>query len=285
MTASLVFLSLQWLMVRPMRRVTESLVAFREAPEDPSSDVALSERSDEIGVAQRELAEMQHGLRAALRQRAHLAAVGSAVSKIHHDLRNILSTAVLVSDRLAHSDDPEVKRQTPALMAAIDRALSLCEDTVSFARAGGPEPRRERIDLAALVDEVGSALAVPADGVAWHNDVPGGFTVSADRDQLFRVLFNLGRNAVQAMDGAGEVRVSARHDDSTAVIEVADSGPGLPPKAREHLFEPFAGSTRPGGTGLGLPIAREIMHAHGGALRLARSDETGTAFRLELPPR
>ncbi|MFQ5785306.1 MAG: PAS domain-containing sensor histidine kinase [Alphaproteobacteria bacterium] len=284
LTASLVYLSLHWLMVRPMQRMTEALVAFREAPEDVSTDMEVSGRSDEIGVAERELAEMQRGLRGALRQRARLAALGAAVGKINHDLRNILSTAVLVSDRLVHSDDPEVKRTTPALMQAIDRALGLCEDTLHFARAGGPEPHRVEIDLAALIDEVGEALALPDDGaIQWRNDVVEDFSVAADRDQLFRVFLNLGRNAVEALDGAGEIRVSAQRNAGMAIIDVADTGPGILPRARAHLFEPFVGSLREGGTGLGLPIAREIMHAHGGEIRLDRSDERGTVFRLVLP--
>ncbi|MEE8203390.1 MAG: HAMP domain-containing sensor histidine kinase [Alphaproteobacteria bacterium] len=284
MTAALVFLSLHWLMVRPMRRMTASLVAFREAPEDASGDMVVSGRRDEVGVAQRELAEMQRGLRAALKQRAHLAALGAAVGKINHDLRNILSTAVLVSDRLAHSDDPEVKRQTPALIRAIDRAVALCEDTLSFASAGGPQLRRVPVDVPALVDDVEAALTLPADGaISWHNEVAKGFAVTADRDQLFRVLLNLGRNAIDAMRGSGAIHVGARREGALAVIEMTDSGPGLPPKAREHLFEPFSGSARQGGTGLGLPIAREIMRAHGGEVSLAKSDEAGTVFRLELP--
>ncbi len=284
MTASLVYFSLHWLMVRPMRRITESLVAFREDPEDASKDLVVTDRSDEIGIAQREFAAMERGLRGALRQRAHLAALGAAVGKINHDLRNLLSTAVLVSDRLRHSDDPEVKRQAPALTTAIDRAVALCEDTLEFARARAPELRRERLDLSALVDDVGRVLALSADGdVSWRNEVAEGFAVTADRDQLFRVLFNLGRNAVEAVNRHGEIRVTARRDAGAAVIEIADTGPGLSSRAREHLFEPFAGSTRPGGTGLGLPIAREVMHAHGGGIRLEKSDEHGTTFRLDLP--
>ena len=284
MTAALVFLSLQWLMVRPMRRMTARMVSFREAPEDVSRDLRVTARGDEIGVAQRELAEMQRGLRAALRQRAHLAALGEAVSKISHDLRNILSTAALISERLADSDDPEVRRQTPALVAAIDRAVTLCVETLRFARARELALKRDRVDLAALVDDVGKALLLLTEGkVSWRNEVVDDFTMTGDYDQLFRVFLNLGRNAIDAMDGNGEVRVSAVLRNGLAVIEVADTGPGLPARAREHLFEPFAGSTHPGGSGLGLPIAREILHAHGGEISIARSDATGTAIRLELP--
>ena len=293
MTASLVYLSLHLLMVRPMRRITARLVAFRNNPEDASKDLGETSRADEIGVAQRELAEMQRGLRAALRQRAHLAALGAAVSKISHDLRNILSTAALISERIAHSGDPEVKRQAPSLVAAIDRAVTLCVETLHFARARELALKRDRVDLAALVDDVGKALMLSAEGkAAWRNEVADDFTVTGDYDQLFRVFLNIGRNAIDAMNSGdpgdaaespGRVRISASRRDGFAVVEMADDGPGLPPRAREHLFEPFAGSTRPGGSGLGLPIAREIMHAHGGEISIARSDETGTVIRLELP--
>lgn len=205
-TAALVYLSLQWLMVRPMRRMTESMVAFREDPEDASRVPPPSRRSDEIGVAQRELAEMQAGLRAALQQKARLAALGVAVTKINHDLRNILATARLVSDRLADSEDPEVRRTTPTLMAAIDRAVDLCSRTLDFTREGPPRLDRRRFRLAELVEEAG-AVVMPArsgDEAVWRNAVAAALTVEADRDQLFRVLVNLGQNAVQAAPPASK---------------------------------------------------------------------------------
>ncbi len=284
MTASLVFLSLHLLIVRPMRHITAHVAAFRDNPEDASKDLGETTRSDEIGVAQRELAEMQRGLRGALRQRARLAALGAAVSKISHDLRNILSVAALVSERIAHSGDPEVKRQAPSLVAAIDRAVTLCVETLRFARARELTLKRDRIDLAALIGDVGNELMLPTEGnVVWRNEVTDDFTLTADHDQLFRVFLNLGHNAIDAMEEGGVVRIVASRRDDLVVIEIIDDGPGLPPRARKHLFEPFAGSTRSGGSGLGLPIAREIMHAHGGEISIAKSDENGTVVRLELP--
>ena len=285
MTATMVFLSLHLLIVRPMRRITARLSAFREHPEDTSKDLETTRRSDEIGVAQRELAEMQRGLRVALRQRAHLAALGEAVSKISHDLRNILSTAALVSERLADSDDPEVRRQSPALVAAIDRAVTLCVETLRFSRARELAVKRDRVDLASLVEDVGKAVLLSSRGqITWRNDIADDFMVTGDYDQLFRVFLNLGYNARDAMEKMeGEVRISASRKNGKAIIEVADNGPGLAERARAHLFEPFVGSTRAGGTGLGLPIAREIMNAHGGEISIARSDGNGTVIRLKLP--
>jgi signal transduction histidine kinase len=274
-TAALVYLSLQWLLVLPMRRMTENMTAFRENPEDPGRVINPSARTDEIGVAQRVLAGMEEGLRGALRERARLAALGAGVARINHDLRNILATARLVSDRIAMLADPTVKRLAPTLVAALDRAVELCARTVDFARADA-SPRLTRFALAPLVSEAGAAVAgLQAEG--WRNDVPSDLEVEADRDQLFRALSNLGANAFEA--GAASVVVRARREDGTLVMEIADDGPGIAPAALDTLFQPFGRSSRAGGTGLGLAIAREIVRAHGGELELAGTGPGGTTFR------
>lgn len=286
-TAGLVYFSLQLLMVRPMRRITESMVSFRDNPEGGEVGPLPSRRGDEIGVAQRELAVMQHELRLALQQKNRLAALGAAVTKINHDLRNSLATAVLVSDRLAHIDDPEVQRMTPRLYDAIDRAVTLCSQTLMYARDPRPALKPQRFLLAELVTEVGAALALSSPLGArldWQNAVSPLLDVEADRDQLFRVVDNLAKNAAEA--GARRMRIEASvAADGHIDVDVADDGPGLPEKARANLFKPFAGSTRDGGTGLGLVIAHEIMAAHGGTLTLIASGAAGTTFRLTLPAR
>ncbi|MDA1070251.1 MAG: HAMP domain-containing sensor histidine kinase [Proteobacteria bacterium] len=284
-TAALVFLALQRLMVRPVQRMTENLIAFRENPEDVTRGIEVTGRSDEIGIAQRELAQMEHGLREALRQRIRLAAVGAAVSKISHDLRNILSTAALVSDRLSMSDDPQVRRQAPVVLAAIDRAVKLCQDTLRFARAEEPELRFSRFELAPLVDEVGEALAdgLPTE-IVWRNGVDAAVVVRADRDQMFRVLLNLARNALEAMaQSGGELRFAASRGEGATIVEIADTGPGVAARVQEHLFEAFSEGSR--GTGLGLAIARELMRAHGGDLVLVETGPQGTRFAVTLPDR
>lgn len=284
LTAGLVFLSLQLLMVLPMRRITASLVAFRKAPENANSMIANSTRGDEIGTAERELHHMQEGVRAALSQKAHLAALGVAVSKINHDLRNILATAQLVSDRLGEVEDPTVRQIAPRLMQSIDRAIELCSQTLSFGRADEAAPNPVEFALRDLIDDVPAFAGLPGEGsITWRNDIPADIIVKADREQIFRVLINLARNAIQAMAQGGEITVAARWGDTGVIIEFGDNGPGLPDKARRHLFEPFTGSTRAGGTGLGLAIAKELVVAHGGDLTLLRSDPGGTVFRIELP--
>ncbi len=282
-TATLVFLSLQWLMVRPMRQITENMMAFSEDPDDAGKVIVPSRRSDEIGLAQAQLSSMQTALRASLRQRARLAALGTAVTKINHDLRNILSTAQLISDRLAGIEDPEVKRVTPPLVKAIDRAIALCSQTLDYARVDPVRPRPKRIGLRTMIEDARTEMAERANAQPFEieNRIPGDLEIMADRDQLYRVLANLAVNAAEA--GATRLVVSAERQGGKLHLDLVDDGPGLAAKAREHLFEPFAGSVRSGGTGLGLAIAREIMRSHGGDIALVESSDQGTTFRLTLP--
>jgi signal transduction histidine kinase len=290
LAAGLVYFSLHRLIVRPMRRITENMSAFREHPEDESRTIVASGRRDEVGIAQRELAVMQTDLRSALRQKNRLATLGAAMAKINHDLRNSLATAVLVSDRLADIDDPEVKEITPRLYTAIDRAVALCSHTLSYVSDQEAKVNRSHFHLQELIAEVGAVLRSPdgdddgsgaAAGLAWTNDVSFDVDVRADREQLFRAISNLGRNASEA--GAKNVRVDATRRGDSLFIDVTDDGPGLPARALKKLFQPFAGSARAGGTGLGLVIARDILRAHGGDVTLVETGETGTTFRLELP--
>lgn len=281
MTAVLVYLSLQWLFVRPMRVLTASMVSFREDPEDGRRLVVPGKRTDELGVAQRELAGMQRGLRGALMQNARLAALGTAVTKINHDLRNILATAQLVSDHLERTDDPNIRRIAPTLMGAIDRAVTLCSKTLRFAQEGANELELTWFPLRPLVDEVADALSGMARGSAIENGITADFKLHADRDQIYRVLINLIRNAAEA--GARRVTVAASADDSQVTIEIMDDGPGLPPRVQENLFQPFTGSARVGGSGLGLSIARDLLRGHGGDIKLVRTGADGTLFRLTLP--
>ena len=285
-TASLVFTALHFVLVRPMRRITENMVAFRDDPEDARRVIAPSGRADEIGIAERELSLMQKEIRATLSQKAHLASLGAAVSKISHDLRNILASAQLISDRIGAIDDPTVQHLAPRLFAAIGRAIDLCADTLKFGRAEEAPPRRRRFALASFVDEVVEAAWPDNERLVWNNDVEPDLEVEADPDQLFRILLNLARNAAQALaesETGGEIRIAARRDGGHVHLDIADTGPGLPEKARAHLFEPFTGGVRTGGAGLGLAIVNELVRAHGGHIELVASGSSGTHFRICIP--
>ncbi len=287
-TALLVFASLYLILVRPMRRITTAMLNFRSNPEDASRIVAASNRRDEIGIAERELAAMQRDIFASLQQKARLAALGSAVAKIQHDLRNILSSAQLASDRLSTIADPVVQRLAPRLVASLDHAVALATNTLRFGRAEETPPERRRLHLKALIDEAGeAALASAREPIAFIDECDPVLEIDADSEQLFRIVLNLLRNAAQALEksAAPEIVVSARREGGHVLIDIADNGPGVPPALRERLFQPFATSARPGGSGLGLAISRDLARAHGGDISLVCSNENGSRFRIDIPDR
>ncbi len=283
-TAALIYLTLHFLMVRPIRTLTASMVGFRKHPEDTRHEIKPTKRRDEIGVAEHELAGMQIAVRQSLKQKARLAELGTAVSKINHDLRNILANVQMISDRLLSVDDPNVRRLTPSLIGSVGRAIDLCTDTLTYGGAREKPPRRLSFQLAPLISEICASICLaPHTHIHWQTSIPADLEIDADPDHIFRIVQNLGRNAAQAMNGAGAVRITASRTGPVVTIDVADNGPGLSETAREHLFEPFAGSTREGGSGLGLSIARDLTRAHGGDLRLLHTGPDGAAFRIEIP--
>ncbi|SES66303.1 sensor histidine kinase [Oceanicella actignis] len=291
-TAAFIVLSVRRFVVRPMLRVIDNMRAFRRDPEDARRVITPDSRIAEIAAAQTALAEMETELRAALRQRARLAAQGEAVAKIGHDLRNILTTARLLADRLEGSDDPTVRRVAPKLLRALDRAASLCRSTLEYGKAEEPEPEIRAVRLRQLVEEVRDAVFPDGEGGPGRprlvNAAPEGLTVAADPEQLHRILTNLARNARQALEGAGrdgQIRIEAASGGGVVRIDVVDDGPGLPARAIENLFKPFKGGARSGGSGLGLAIAAELARAHGGALELVATGPEGARFRLTLPER
>jgi signal transduction histidine kinase len=291
LTAALVYLALHFLFVRPMRRLTANLVGFHENPESSARIIVPSQRGDEIGVVERELSDMQRDLVSMLHQKSRLAALGLAVSKINHDLRNLLASSQLLSDQLASVPDPRVQRFAPKLMRSLERAIAFCQSTLSYGRAQEAAPDRRMILVEPVVNEVRESAGLAADAsIAWINAVERGLTIDADPDHLFRILLNLVRNAAQALenhaqgDAATQIRVTGRREGAVTIIEVSDTGPGVPAKARDHLFEAFQGSVRPGGSGLGLAIAAELVGAHGGDIHLVEGT-IGATFRITMPDR
>jgi signal transduction histidine kinase len=282
-TGGLVYLAVLLLLVRPMRRLTGSIAAFRADPErtaplDPDEISVLSD--DEISVAGRELAAMQHELRGALWRNARLAALGTVCAKVSHDLRGILTPALLTAERLQLNADPKVQRAGETLAQAVDRATDLVRRTLDYAREGPPPLAMAPVALAPLVDEAADTARPLTGTLRLTNTIDQAIMVIADRTQLFRVLANLLRNAVEA--GARSIQVSAQHNSPTLSAVIADDGPGLPDAVQADLFRPFAGSRRRGGTGLGLAIARDLMVAHGGTIELVETGAAGTTFRLTL---
>ena len=288
--AGLVFAVLNSVLLRPIKRLTRNMVAFRENPEDRSRIMVPSGRADEIGLAERELHDMQTELATMLQQKSRLAALGLAVAKVSHDLRNMLSSAQVISDRMALAEDPTVKRFAPKLIGSLDRAIAFLTETLTFGRAEELPPARERLDLNALAEDVIEAMALQASArVVLYNQVPPGLEVDADRDQLNRVLTNLLRNAVQAVEGAASLRPEGRitlrawREGSVVTLEVKDNGPGIPERVRPKLFEAFQSAAKSGGVGLGLAIAADLVRAHGGEISLQATGPEGTVFLLAIP--
>lgn len=287
--AGLVYLTLNIVLIRPMKRLTRNMMAFARNPEDRSRIIVPSARQDEIGIAERELHDMQSELAAMLQQKSRLAALGLAVSKVSHDLRNMLSSAHVISDRLAMAEDPTVKRFAPKLIISLDRAISFLTATLTFGKAEEAPPMRERLGLKELAEEVIDGAVLQASSrVVLFNHVPPELVIDADREHLNRVLTNLLRNAIQALEGVsgeadGRVIVSAWREGAVVVVEVRDNGPGIPERVRPKLFEAFQSAAKPGGVGLGLAIAAELIRAHGGEIRLKGTGPEGTVFHVVVP--
>ncbi|WP_334163305.1 sensor histidine kinase [Phenylobacterium sp.] len=285
----LVYLSLNLFLVRPMQRITYAMERFRADPEDPEARLELSGRHDEIGRAEAELGRMQADLRAALNSRARLAALGEAVAKINHDLRNMLTSAQIASERLAALKDPKVREALPRLERALDRAVKLASDVLTYGKTQEAAPEARPVRLAAALEAAAEEARLSDEGVRLVCEVGRTDQVIADPDQLHRILVNLLRNAREAIEHQqdrrepGRIRVTLEQADNASLVRVADNGPGVPPRARERLFQPFAGSSRPDGAGLGLAIARELAQGHGGDLGLVESTGAGAVFELRLP--
>lgn len=282
-TGGLLYLLLLFVFVRPMRRLAKAITAFQQDPGNASNAFRPSGRRDEIGEAETALAAMQDEVRAAFRQRERLAALGGAVARINHDLRNVLASAHLVSDRLAMSPDARVANMGARLVRAVDRGVRLCQETLQYGRAEERAPVMSRLILRAALDDAASDAMAATGRAGWDNKIDEAVAVEADPDHVHRIFLNLFRNAIQAMEGGGRFTAALdRREGGFVVIAVADTGPGVPDKVRETLFEPFGRSGAPGGAGLGLSIARELTRAMGGDVTLARSGPQGAVFEVSL---
>ena len=282
----LLWLGLSFLVLQPLQRVTRSIERFAADPEGVVD--TPSDRHDEIGRVERELARMQEEVRQSLRARARLVALGEAVAKINHDLRNMLTSAQIASERLSSSSDPLVAKALPRLERALGRAANLARNVLEYGKSEEPMPERRRLLLARAVAAAAEDAGLSDEGVRLVTDLPSRFVVSADPDQLHRIFVNLMRNARQAIetvndDRHGQISISAREEGDFAIIDIRDNGPGIPERLAGRLFEPFVSGSKTDGTGLGLTISQELAANHGGAVRLVETGPEGAAFELRLP--
>jgi signal transduction histidine kinase len=286
--AGMLFFAIRRLIGSPINRVVRQIQNFQSAPEDSRQIIEPQAGVTEFYKAEVALAEMETQLNASLLERKRLVALGGAVSRISHDLRNILTTTQLLADSMEMSKDPRVQRIAPKLVNSLSRAVNLCERTLSFGKAEEAAPIHAVFPAHQLIDDVVEAerLAVGEANVKIAVKIPPKMTLWADQEQLFRVVSNLTRNARQVLmagKNGGDIIISAAENQMSSVITITDTGPGLPPKARENMFKPFEGSARVGGSGLGLAISAELIANHDGTLEMIESTDQGTSFQITLP--
>jgi signal transduction histidine kinase len=290
--ASLAAVALNLMILRPVRRLTRSLIGFGEDPANVQQIIVPSGHLHEIGQAEAALAAMQGALSRELNQKSHLAALGLAVAKINHDMRNMLAAAQLLSDRLGSVTDPLAQRLAPKLVATLDRAIKFCQATLAYGRVVDEQPILRRFVLAPVIDDIIETVVLDGNAtVTVENACAPDLEIFADPEQIFRVLMNLIRNGVEALEQIGtsgveppKVIVSARAEAGAYVIDVRDNGPGVAPATRDKLFTAFFSTSRAGGSGLGLVIAADLVRAHGGSIELVDHGDCGGAhFQVNIP--
>ena len=233
---------------------------------------------------------MESTVKAAFRERERMAQLGEAMAKINHDLRNSLSAAQIVTDGLSMSKDPRVKRASPRLERALERAIKLAEDTLKFGRSEPLKPQMGSHSLAVIVEEaISEGQILNGDKVLCRCLVDQDIRVSCDAEHLHRILVNLIRNAVQAIgadekrDAPGQVVLRAEKTADNVTLFVKDNGPGIPDRVLGTLFTPFSPSRSKGGSGLGLAIAKELADGMKAKLSFVSTGPEGTVFQLTLP--
>ena len=256
----------------PLTALIDTITEFSDDPSVASPiPEAVTQSRDFIAAAQA-LDALQRNTLLALRQRERLADIGEAVAKINHDIRNVLSSATLVADTLLASDDPRVRRMAPHIVRSLEQSVELCQSMLDYL-AETPTPAPVRFDMTELAREIQEASGIE---IVYS----GPAELRLDRTMLSRSLLNLARNAASA--GARQLSIDIWRAGRLGVIDVSDNGPGIPRDQWDEVFLAFR-SKRRGGTGLGLAIARDLAVAQGGNLKLTRSTDEGSEFRLQLP--
>ncbi len=217
----------------------------------------------------------------------HLAALGRLVAAVAHEIRNPLNALSMSVQTLRRRLDPVADERNRNALAVLDeesrRLNRLVEDLLIYARP--VQLHREPVALPPLLERVRAMFIETAERLGIRLQVESAevsLRLSADEDQLFRVLINLVQNAIDNLDGGGEITLGWVREDSRLRLEVADTGPGFTPEALQRALEPFY-TTRRQGTGLGLSLSAEILKAHGWQLALANRPGGGAVVTVTVP--
>ncbi|WP_326642362.1 HAMP domain-containing histidine kinase [Streptosporangium sp. NBC_01755] len=274
------------LAIATLRTVKAALVPVkairRELEEITATDIG---RRVPVPAAQNEIRQLAETINQTLdRLEASAEQQRRFASDASHDLRSPLTAMrAQVEEALRYPDDVDWKAKAGAMLTSLDRLQAIISDLLTLAKLDSGVPaRHERIDLGALV---GDELDRRRRNVRVDRDLQPGVAITGDRLRMARLLTNLLDNAERHADS--QISVSVSVDDETAVVEVLDDGAGIASEQRELVFQRFARldasrNRDEGGTGLGLPIAREIARAHRGILRLEDSTR-GARFVLRIP--
>jgi signal transduction histidine kinase len=258
---------------RLLAELSRTVEQLRESEQRQAEAVqALEARNQELVAAQEQILRAER-----------LAALGQFSATMAHELRNPLNVVKLsvryITTRLGEPDE-KLRRNITHANQSVDRACDIIDDLLTFSRL--PPPRLQPTSINMVVREAIAALPVPARVTVEWALAPHLPPVAADVRQIEQAVGNLGLNALQAMGEGGRLTVGTRRVGDQVEITVTDTGPGIPSEMQERVFEPFF-STKVSGTGLGLPLVREIVEAHGGQFALRSAPGEGACFTLSLP--
>ena len=242
---------------------------------------------DELGRLGRTFNDMCASIRQAREEvirQERISTIGRLSSSIVHDLRNPLAAVYGGSEMLVDSDLPpaQVKRLAGNIYRASRRIQELLQDLLNVSRG-----KSEGAEMCRLSDVVSAACeplsaSAEAQSVTVSNHVPEAIELPLERNRMERVFSNLIGNALEAMPEGGAITITASADRDAVVVEVRDTGPGIPSELRSRLFEPFSSAGKKNGLGLGLALSRQTVLDHGGDL-WAADVGTGACFRMRLP--
>ena len=259
---------------RPLRELLKILTLIADDPTVIQPIPKSLESFGELQTVAEAIETLQRNMARELTQRERLADIGEAVAKINHDIRNVLSSATLVSDALLSSKDENVRKSAPLVLRSLEQAVDLCQSMLDYL-AQTPDPIPSDFELPELLAEIQSASLLKL-------RYQGPRIMHADRNMMSRILLNLARNAGTA--GANMMWVEVWQVGHLAIMDISDNGAGIPRSAWPNVFSPFK-STQGSGGGLGLAISRDLTLAQGGMLRLSRSSSDGSEFRIQFAVR